>query len=120
MSSDYGALIREGLVWVAISDEKIDGVLVIRPAPESLLLENVAVAPANQGHGLGRALIRFAEHRAREVGLDEISLYTNTRIMENLALYSALGYVEVDRRSEDGFDRVFFRKMIRADRRERR
>ena len=31
---------------------------------------------------------------------------------ENLELYPRLGYREVDRREEDGFSRVFFRKRL--------
>ena len=39
-------------------------------------------------------------------------LYTNARMTENLSLYPHLGYVEVERREEDGFDRVFFEKGL--------
>jgi hypothetical protein len=31
---------------------------------------------------------------------------------ENLAFYPALGYTEVDRRREHGFERVFFEKRL--------
>jgi hypothetical protein len=31
---------------------------------------------------------------------------------ENLLLYPSLGYHLIDRRREDGFDRVFFRKSL--------
>jgi hypothetical protein len=31
---------------------------------------------------------------------------------ENLSIYPRLGYVEVARRSEDGFNRVFFEKQL--------
>jgi ribosomal protein S18 acetylase RimI-like enzyme len=58
-------------------------------------------------------LIAFAEREAARRGFDEITLYTNAQMTENLALYPALGYMEIGRRSEYGFDRVFFRKAIR-------
>jgi len=32
---------------------------------------------------------------------------------ENIALYSRLGFAEVDRPMEDGFARVYFRKQLR-------
>jgi len=112
MNAAYGALIEEACVWVATVAEQIVGVLVLRSGPRSLLLENVAVAPAWQGRGIGRALIAFAEDRARALGLDEITLYTNEKMTENLALYPALGYEEVERRSDGGFRRVFFRKEL--------
>lgn len=112
MAADYPALIAAGGVWVARSGAEVAGVLVLRPQPPSLLLENVAVAPAHRGRGLGRALIAFAEEQARAAGLDAVTLYTNERMTENLRFYPALGYVETGRAMQDGFARVFFRKAV--------
>jgi GNAT superfamily N-acetyltransferase len=112
MSADYQALVAAGEVWVATEEEAVVGVLVIRPRPDSLLLENVAVTPVRQGRGIGRALIAFAERRAAEIGLPAVELYTNELMTENLRLYPALGYVETERRREEGFARVFFRKDV--------
>lgn len=112
MTADYRALIRAGAVWVAVEQRKIVGVLVLLPQPEALLLENVAVDPKHQRRGIGRALIAFAEEQARQLGLKRVSLYTNERMYENLALYPRLDYVEVGRHSERGFQRVFFAKEL--------
>jgi len=112
MTADYGALVRAGEVWVAREDGGVAGVLVIRAEGRALLLENVAVAPDRQGRGIGRALIDFAEEQARDLGLDEVTLYTNERMTGNLRLYPRLGYVETGRRVEDGYARVFFRKPV--------
>jgi GNAT superfamily N-acetyltransferase len=112
MTADYEALIDAGEVWVARAGDGVAGVLVLRPQPPALLLENVAVAPDRQGEGLGRALVAFAEDRARAQGLAEVVLYTNERMTENLRFYPALGYVEAGRASQDGFARVFFRKAV--------
>jgi ribosomal protein S18 acetylase RimI-like enzyme len=113
MQADYPALIDAGVVWVAEEDRELVGVLVVRPQPPALLVENVAVRPASQGRGLGRALMAFAEERARASGLQETVLYTNERMTENLRFYPALGYLETGRREQDGFARVFFRKSLR-------
>ena len=112
MAADYAALIAAGEVWVVRAGAAIAGVLVLRPQPPSLLLENVAVAPGQRGRGLGRALIAFAEERARAAGLDAVTLYTNERMTENLTLYPALGYTETGRGVEDGYARVYFRKPV--------
>ena len=112
MRADYEALINEDAVTLAIAEGSIVGVLVLRPQPDSLLLENVAVVPGQQGRGIGRALIAFAEDRARHLKVDKITLYTNARMTENLSLYRRLGYVEVGRRREHGFSRVFFEKTV--------
>jgi len=112
MTADYEALISAGEVWVARAGEDVAGVLVLRPRPPALLLENIAVTPDRQGEGLGRALMAFAEDRARAEGFAEVVLYTNERMTENLRFYPALGYVETGRAMQDGFARVFFRKVV--------
>jgi ribosomal protein S18 acetylase RimI-like enzyme len=112
MSADYAALVAAGETWVGIVDGRIAGVVVIRVDEEALFVENVAVDPARQGRGHGRALITFAEGRARELGLEALVLYTNEVMTENLALYPRLGFVETGRRVEDGYRRVFFRKRV--------
>lgn len=86
--------------------------LVLRPQSDSLLVENLAVAPAAQGCGIGRSLVAFAEQRARELAFARVTLYTSERMTENLAFYPALGYRVVDRRRDEGSDRVFFEKPV--------
>jgi ribosomal protein S18 acetylase RimI-like enzyme len=112
MTADYGRLIAAGEVWVIRAGEGIAGVLVLRPQPPALLVENVAVAPEHQGRGLGRALMEFAEEHARAEGLAEVVLYTNERMTENLRFYPALGFTETGRAMQDGFARVFYRKVL--------
>jgi ribosomal protein S18 acetylase RimI-like enzyme len=62
--------------------------------------------------GLGGALLRHAETEARRAGFDSVYLYTHERMSENLALYSRIGYVEYDRRSQGDFSLVFMRKPL--------
>jgi ribosomal protein S18 acetylase RimI-like enzyme len=112
MTADYEALIDAGEVWVARAGEDVAGVLVLRPQPPVLLLENIAVDPGRQRQGLGRGLMAFAEDRARAEGLAEVVLYTNERMTENLRFYPALGYAETGRAVQDGFARVFYRKAV--------
>jgi len=112
--ADYPAIVEAGEAWVGVSDGRVVGVLVIRAGDDALELENVAVEPASQGRGYGRALIAFAERHAHELGLSEVTLYTNEAMVENLRLYPRLGFVETGRRVESGYRRVFFRKHLDA------
>jgi len=41
-----------------------------------------------------------------------VSLYKNEKMTDNLSIFLRLGYVEVQRRSEDGFARVYFEKRL--------
>ena len=112
MDADYAALVAARVVTVAEVDGAPAGLIVLVAKPDHLLVENVAVDPERQGHGIGRALLAFAEARAAELGLDELRLYTHVKMTENQALYARLGYREVERRAERGFARVFMSKRI--------
>jgi ribosomal protein S18 acetylase RimI-like enzyme len=87
-------------------------VIVLIPAGDSMLIENIAVLPSAQTRGLGRQLMRFAEQRATDVGRDRLTLYTNEVMVENLAMYARLGYRETSRRPEHGYNRVFMEKRL--------
>jgi ribosomal protein S18 acetylase RimI-like enzyme len=112
MGADFDVLIAAGDVWVATDHDRVVGVLVLQMQDTVLLLESVAVDPAHQGRGIGRSLIDHAEQVARDAGLGAVVLYTNAHMTENLRLYPSLGYDLIERRHEDGFDRVFFRKSL--------
>jgi ribosomal protein S18 acetylase RimI-like enzyme len=112
MDDDYPARVRAGSVFVADVDGVVAGILVLIAHADHLLVENVAVEPARQGQGIGRALMAYAERRAVELGLPELRLYTHVKMTENRALYARLGFREVGRRTEDGFERVFMSKRI--------
>ena len=83
--------------------------------PDFLLLENIAVLPSRPGRGIGARLLALAEEQARALGRDEIRLYTNEAMTENLTYYPRHGYTETHRAEQDGFRRVFFSKRCQAD-----
>jgi ribosomal protein S18 acetylase RimI-like enzyme len=112
MTANYGQAVGSGLTWVAEADGEIVGLLVLVVHPDHLLLENVAVRPAAQGRGVGARLLALAEDEARARGLDEVRLYTNEAMTENLAYYPRHGYTETHRAEQDGFRRVFFAKHL--------
>lgn len=112
MRADYAETVVAGRAWVAEADGRLAGLIVLVPRPEYLLLENVAVDPAQQGRGVGSALLAFADERARALGLPEVRLYTNELMTENIAYYPRRGYAETHRTEEHGFRRVFFTKRL--------
>jgi GNAT superfamily N-acetyltransferase len=112
MTADYAQAVRDRQAWAAIENGAIVGFAILIPQPGCLLLDNVAVRPAAQGRGVGTRLLALAEDHARRLGLSEIRLYTNEAMTENLAYYLRHGYAETHRAEQDGFHRVFFRKLI--------
>ena len=105
---DHGAAVRDGLVTVAVEGDEVVGLLVLRDD----VVENVAVAPDQQGRGLGRLLLEHAEDRARAAGIRELHLHTHGRMTANRARYAHLGWTETDREDPEGFGRVYFRKPL--------
>ncbi len=112
MTEDYSEVITNQQVTVAESPGTIAGVIVLTVDDEGFLVDNVAVDPSYREKGLGRALLEFAEAEARQAGFDSIYLYTHEKMTENLALYSRIGYVEYDRRSQGEFSLVYMRKHL--------
>ena len=113
MLDDYGRLIADGAVSVfEAPDGVLAGLVVLLPASDHLLLDNVAVRPERQGEGIGRRLIAFAESEARRLGYRELRLYTHEKMRENIALYLRLGFAETGRGREAGYDRVFMTKRL--------
>ena len=112
MLRDYGPSVEAGSTWVV--GHPVVGVLTLVPAADRLLIENIALHPDAQGRGLGRSLMGFAEQEAARLGITRMTLFTHEVMTENLAIYGHLGYVEVERRSEDGYHRVFMEKQLRT------
>lgn len=107
---DYGPSVEAGTTWV--SGSPITAVLTLYRVDNQLLIENIAVHPSAQGRGLGRALMSFAEQEAARLGLTRMALYTHEVMTENQAIYARLGYTEVERRTEDGYRRIYMEKRL--------
>ena len=99
MTADYDAALREHLIDLLHVGGEAVALIEMAPKPDHLLIVNVAVVPAQQGRGHGRALMAHAEEVARSLNLPEVRLYTNALFAENLRLYSRLGY-RVDREEQ--------------------
>jgi len=110
MGDDYAAHVRAHAVWV--TGEPVAGLIVLLPEADHLLLDNIAVDPARQGEGVGRALLAFADAEARRRGYSELRLYTHQMMVENIALYARIGWEETGRGEQAGFARVFLRKGV--------
>ena len=112
MLDDYDQVVRDHRAYVIEEDGEILGALVLIEKEEGLLFDNIAVRPSRQGEGIGRRLMEHAESEARRLGHAHLDLYTHEKMTENIGLYERIGYVEVDRRTERGFARVYMRKRL--------
>ncbi|GAA4237251.1 GNAT family N-acetyltransferase [Actinomadura meridiana] len=100
MDANYTEFIEAGQIFVTNDD--LNGLIVLIPEKDTLLIENVAVAPTHHGQGIGHRLLSFAEDHARMLSLPRIRLYTNELMKTNIALYTSLGYHETGRQDVGG------------------
>lgn len=114
MLADYGALIAGGRVHLVEADQAVAGLIVLELKPDHLFVDVLAVRPELQRHGIGRALMAFAEATARQRSLTEVSLYTHVLMAQAVAFYQRLGYGEMARLVEDGYARVYLSKTLSA------
>ncbi|WP_422366161.1 GNAT family N-acetyltransferase [Pelagibius sp.] len=112
MVDDYAERIAAGQTHVLEDDGNTVGILVLEPNDGFLLLDNIAIDPACQGRGYGKLLMDFAEEEARRQRYDAVVLYTNEIMLENVAIYRRLGYLETERKAVAGYDRVYMRKEL--------
>lgn len=117
MIANFVAAIAAGHVCVGLTLDSdgaamLAGYVVFYQRGDAMHLENVAVLPTLARRGFGRTLVAYVEQQAREQRCTGVELYTNAKMTENLSLYPSLGYRETDRRTEDGFDRVYFFKSV--------
>ena len=107
MGDDYAARIAAGQAWWVP-----DIAVIVLVEQDGMLLDNIAVAATARGQGIGRALIAFAQAQALARGHARLWLYTNEKMVENIALYLALGFIETHRETQASFRRVFMEKRL--------
>jgi GNAT superfamily N-acetyltransferase len=93
MTVDYAWAIRAHRIDLLHHGSELVGLIELVVEDDGvLLIENVAVSPSSQGQGLGKRLMRHAEHVAAECRMGRLRLYTNEKFAENIRLYCQLGY----------------------------
>jgi predicted N-acetyltransferase YhbS len=83
-----------GTITVWPPDRKSKSLHYRRPAV--FCLGQFAVRSDHQGHGIGRALLEAAEHRARALGAKEVALSTAESAAQLIAWYQRHGYHPVE------------------------
>ncbi|MDQ1084845.1 MULTISPECIES: GNAT family N-acetyltransferase [Microbacterium] len=99
----------ENLGCVAVSGHRIVGAVRARVADDLLLIGRLAIAPDQQGEGLGTLLLGAVEQRGREAGATEAELFTGGLSEANQRLYEREGY---HRTEETADGEIFYRKPL--------
>ena len=104
---------RTGEVWVI--GQPARACVFLTPKPDALYLGKLAVDPAHQGHGLGRALVENAAQRARALGLPALELQTRIELTTNHATFRRMGFIKTAATAHPGYSRpttLTFRRVV--------
>ncbi|ROR30296.1 putative N-acetyltransferase YhbS [Curtobacterium sp. JUb34] len=85
-------LSESGFLLAVDVDGEVAGFVQVLEVDGNCHLEQLSVAPAQQG--LGRALVEAAKDQARERGYERISLRTYARVPWNAPFYATAGFAE--------------------------
>ena len=113
MIASFDDHLAQDTVFVATvqPENHVVGYAGIIKKADGFWLENIAVASASAGQGIGNGLIAHVEpYLAGRTA--SYRLYTNVKMARNIGWYERLGFVETGRGVENGFERVYFRKAL--------
>ncbi len=93
LSDPEGAILAPG-GQIFVADLGVDtvGCVALLPMPGGYEVAKMAVDPAAQGRGIGRALLMAAIAWAREQGAARLYLESNARLTSALRLYKSAGF----------------------------
>lgn len=98
---------------VALAGARIVGALRALADGDLLLIGRIAVAPDQQGRGIGTLLLGAAEERGRAQGCTVAELFTGSWSLANISAYESAGYLASERVPQgDGTEQVFLRKLL--------
>jgi ribosomal protein S18 acetylase RimI-like enzyme len=112
MNADYELAVQEHQIDLMYIGSRMVGLIETILHDDHLWIENVAIAPNDQGKGLGRELLAHAERKAIGAGRGEVRLLTNVAFEANVALYEKTGYLIVEREPFLGGTTVYMSKKL--------
>ena len=111
VAEQNGSIIGSVLLYPPAADS-YKGATISIPYPE---VRYLAVLPQARGQGIGTALMKECERRAREAGVQAIGLHTMEAMHAAMHMYEHLGYVrtpETDFRPVEGVIVLGYRYML--------
>lgn len=109
---DFDSHVALGNLWLRDSNGIVSAMVVLTPMIDHMLIQAMCVDPQQQGQGIGRELLSFSEHTARNLGYTEVRLYTNSMMSRNIRIYREWGFKKTHVESYRWGDRVHMRKQL--------
>ncbi|PIK69019.1 GNAT family N-acetyltransferase [Methylobacterium frigidaeris] len=92
MIADYALAVRVNRFGLLERDGSLLALIETIPRADHLWVENLAVAPARRGQGLGRWMLQRAEDDGRALGHTMMRLVTNQAFAGNVEFYRRAGF----------------------------
>lgn len=86
--------------WVMRLNGDLIGFFIVMPILDEAHLLNLAIAPAQQGQGMGARLLRHAMLSAKENGAASMLLEVRPSNTQALKLYRHFGFVQIGQRRD--------------------
>ena len=96
---------KKELCFLAHDGFEVVGCVFCDPRDEALYVGKLAVDPAHQGKGIGKALMARAEAEARLRGLGVLELETRIELSENHAAFTRMGFLKTGESAHAGYER---------------
>ena len=85
---------KGGKILFAKLEDKIIGTVALMPKNSSFELTKMAVTDKIQSKGIGSLLMQKCIDEAKNLGLKEIFLFSNTKLDKAINLYKKVGFLE--------------------------
>jgi predicted N-acetyltransferase YhbS len=99
---DVAARFKAGPVLIAEAEGELVGSVFCAPKGEGLYLTRMAVKPARQRQGVGRALMTAAEADARRLGAARLTLRVRLNLPANRVYFESLGFRVIGQGQDPG------------------
>ena len=98
MLDDPGGIILDpgGFIWLAEADGEIVGSAALIKEHEGVYeLAKMAVTTTHRGKGISKLLIEQCINRAKEIGAEKLTLFSNHQLQTAISLYEKYGFRHV-------------------------
>ena len=113
LPDDFRTMVEEEQVSVFVIENAIGGFVLYWLDGPDVHIAALAVLPRFRRKGAGRQLLDHVDRQGLRAHCRRIIFHTNAQGFENLAYFRGKGLEEIDRRQENGFERVIMERYLR-------